>query len=208
MNFRHALTYVFQDQDWAKKILIPGAIAMIPVFGFIYLLGWLCEIFQRSQNRITPELPDGWSLSYLKNGFKMAVSLVVYSIPFLIIYWGKCLFDWLWKIIFSGGFETFVLSMTNFFYNILMIAYIGIILFAFPVILYTFVQHYSIRDTFDFQKIYLTLKSRKNVYFQLLAVLAAALIVGSMGISILYVGVIFTLPYALAAYGDILGTTA
>ena len=47
MNIVKALTYVFDDPDFIKKIGIAALMALIPVSGAIILLGGMIEITRR-----------------------------------------------------------------------------------------------------------------------------------------------------------------
>ncbi len=60
MDFGLSFTYVFQDEEWIKKILI-GAVAFLIIFiGWIPLLGWMIEIARRVIRQDPQPLPD-WS---------------------------------------------------------------------------------------------------------------------------------------------------
>ncbi len=56
-----------------------------------------------------------------------------------------------------------------------------------------------------FKGTYHTIRYNTNVYFQLLVAAILSLIVAGVGISLFYVGVIFTLPYGVAIYSYLVG---
>jgi len=40
MDFGKAFSFVFEDEDWIKKIGVGGLISLIPVIGVFLVLGW------------------------------------------------------------------------------------------------------------------------------------------------------------------------
>lgn len=85
MNFGKAFTFVFDDQDWIKKVAINALIGLIPIVGQIYLLGWGLEVARRIVMRDGTPLPDVDFGKHLGHGFKAFVIGLVYSIPIWII---------------------------------------------------------------------------------------------------------------------------
>ena len=80
MNFGQAFTYVFEDPDWAKKLLIPALVSLIPIIGQLVVLGWMLEVTRRviQQNpRPLPELDFGRQLG---EGFKGFIIGLVYAL--------------------------------------------------------------------------------------------------------------------------------
>lgn len=43
MDIGRSFTYVTQDQDWIKKVLLGGVITLIPVVGPFFALGYVLE---------------------------------------------------------------------------------------------------------------------------------------------------------------------
>ena len=84
MDIGLALTFVFQDPDWLKKVLINALIGLIPVVGQLYLLGWGLEVSRRvalDEYTALPEMDFG---TFLKRGFQVTVAGIVYSLPIWI----------------------------------------------------------------------------------------------------------------------------
>lgn len=81
MDLGLALRFVFDDEDWLRKVLINGLIGLIPVVGQIYLLGWCMEVARQvalDQYTVLPDMDFGL---YLRRGFQVFVAGLVYSIP-------------------------------------------------------------------------------------------------------------------------------
>ncbi len=81
MDLGLALTFVFQDEDWLRKVLINGLIGLIPIVGQIYLLGWGLEVARRVAMDQYTALPDMDFGAYLRRGFQALVVGLVYGLP-------------------------------------------------------------------------------------------------------------------------------
>jgi len=44
MDIGKTFTYVFEDEDWVKKVLIGGVINLIPIVGFFFTAGYMLEM--------------------------------------------------------------------------------------------------------------------------------------------------------------------
>ncbi len=84
MDFGSPFSFAFKDQNWFKKLIIPGLIFLIPIVGWFYLLGWGLEItlqIIRKEPVVIPETDFG---KFLSRGLKAFVISFVYSIPTMI----------------------------------------------------------------------------------------------------------------------------
>lgn len=208
MDFTRAITYVFSEKDWWKKILITGLIGIIPFVGLIYLLGWLMEIVANVRNNSFVKLPEKPTFSIFKNGVKLTVALIVHFIPLLIVYLFSSILYRVWAALFGGFVERAGLQLITFVVDVVEFFYIFLILLVLPVIIYELLRKNALRDTFDFKGTYRTIRYNTNVYFQLLVAAILTLIVAGVGISLFYIGVIFTLPFGVAVYSYLVGDVA
>ncbi len=84
MDFGRAFSFVFQDPDWVKKVLLAALLSLIPIVGQFYLIGWGLAVAQRiihGQQDLLPEMNFG---EHLGRGFKAFVIGLVYSIPAIL----------------------------------------------------------------------------------------------------------------------------
>lgn len=86
MDIGRAITYVFQDPQWLKKVLIGGLLFFIPIIGWLIIGGyWLRVIRQVAQGQDVP-LPEwndfGGDLVRCLKGF---VVYVVWALPVIVL---------------------------------------------------------------------------------------------------------------------------
>ena len=73
MNFTKAFTYIFDDQRWLEKLVIPLLVTLIPVIGWMVVAGYLMRV---------PELEFGADLG---RGFKVFVANFLYGLPIVLV---------------------------------------------------------------------------------------------------------------------------
>lgn len=207
MDYTRALTFIFKEQNWIKKILIPGVITLIPVAGILHLIGWATEITNREIYNEPEKLPESASWQYLIRGIKLLITSFVYYIPMILIWAILQFFSWFWALIFNGNLESFGVQIFHFLSDACNFVYFFFFLFILPAIILNFLRTERIRDTFEFQKVYLLIKNNKQTFLTLFIALAVSIVIASLGVSIFYIGIIFTIPYGTAVFANLLGQT-
>ncbi len=86
MNFGLAFSYIFQEEDWIKKVLIAAVLLIIPIIGWIIVAGWAIEITRRVIRNETPLLPE-WSdfSKFIIDGLFVLLIGFIYSLPSSIL---------------------------------------------------------------------------------------------------------------------------
>jgi hypothetical protein len=86
MNFGKALTFVYEDEDWIKKLLIGILLSFVPIFGQFAVSGYMLAIIRNVKNNAPRPLPE-WSnvVDYFVEGLKLVVVGLVYSLPALLL---------------------------------------------------------------------------------------------------------------------------
>ena len=88
MDFGLAFSYVFEDEDWVKKLAI-ASVLCLTVIGIIPVLGWGLEVIRRVIKEEPEPLPD-WSEfgQYFVKGLLILLVIFIYNLPITVL--GAC----------------------------------------------------------------------------------------------------------------------
>ncbi len=87
MNYGRAFSFVTEDPDWIKKVVIAALVTLIPVVGIFAFMGWSLEINRRVSSGETELLPEWDNFGgFIMNGLKQLVVVLVYMMPAILIY--------------------------------------------------------------------------------------------------------------------------
>jgi len=86
MDIGRSFTYMFEDQDWLKKILIGGVVNLIPIVN-LAATGYFIEAIKNTaegQELPLPEWGEDFGGKFIK-GLMVAIASFVYSLPIMIV---------------------------------------------------------------------------------------------------------------------------
>jgi len=205
MDFGKAFTYPFQDPDWAKKILIPAAVMLIPIIGQIVVLGWSLEIVRRvirQDPNPLPELDFGKNLS---DGFKGFVINLVYAIPMIIF----SLPPSLAPMLLSSGEDTDIMGIAATLIMVccygLMTLYGLLLAVVMPAALANFVAHENMSAGFRFKEVFGLIRVAIGPYLIVLVGVILSGMIAGLGSIACAIGIVATSAYAMAINGHLYG---
>lgn len=205
MKFGDAFTYVFQDPDWFKKIIIPGLVGLlIPFIGQMVLLGWALKVTLnviRNNPNPLPSMDFGGDLG---RGFKAWVVGLVYGIPMFIFYLPIMILSF---VAGESGEQSMILvvSIVGACFGVLMLLYgimMGLIL---PAAYARVAVHDSIGAGLAFGEVFRMVKNNLVTYLLILVGTIAASFIASLGSIACVIGVFLTVPYSFAIMGHLYG---
>jgi uncharacterized membrane protein len=87
MDIGRSFTFITEDEDWLKKILIGGLISLIPFVGQFYLMGYVLETLRNVLHGREIPLPDATEDfgDKLLKGLLLAVITFIYFLPITLI---------------------------------------------------------------------------------------------------------------------------
>ena len=90
MDIGKSFTFVFEDPNWASKIIIGGLITLIPIVGWLFVIGYLVAIARNIINGDQQPLPE-WSDfgQIFVDGIYGFVIAFVYVLPIIVV---SCIF--------------------------------------------------------------------------------------------------------------------
>lgn len=208
MDFGRAFTFVTEDPDWLKKILINGLIMLIPVVGAMYLFGWAMEIGRRIANYEEPvRLPELEFGRYLGLGFKAFVVMFVYTLPvmFMAIPLGG-----LPALMSESGRNGEMLgvlaTLVSLVCSCVIMLYSIVYMFIYPAALMRTAMTNSIGAGLKIGEVFRLVKAAPSAYLiVILGVFAAGFAASLVGSLLCVVGIIFTSVYSMAVTGHFMG---
>lgn len=206
MNFEKAFTYPFEDSEWARKLLIPALISIIPIIGQIFLLGWSLNITRRVVRQEALPLPEldfgGQIIEGLKAfvvGFVYALPIIIFSVPINAL-----------SIISSNstnnaGMSNALLAIVSLCCGGLILVYSILLAFVLPAALTNMTVNDRLGAGFQFNQVFNLVRTAPGAY---LLVLVGSIITGfiaGLGIIACGIGVLATTAYSLAVNAHLYG---
>ena len=207
MEFGKAFSYVFEDQDWIKKVGIAGLIMLIPILGQIVVGGWGLEITKRVIRRDPEPLPD-WSDfgGYLVKGLQVFVVGLAYALPIILV--AICSNVLVFFVDESGGgsdmLETIsiVVSVCISCFSMLYGIFLG---FMVPAALGNFAAKEEFGAAFRFSEVFGLVRAAPVAYLLVLVGGFVSGLVAMLGLVACIIGIIITAPYASAINAHLQG---
>lgn len=204
MNFVLSFSFIFQDKGWLKKLLLPGLCLLIPVVGWLVVLGWALKVTKNIVDGMEQPLPELEFGSDLSRGFFGFLISFIYSLPVSIL---SSLGSWIgnWFYFDNEIASVLIAFVTG---SIGLLAFIvGFLTFFLTL---TAIATYAVNDDFSaafrFTEVFSLLK--KNIGDWLLVAVGMLLALGliaPLGTVACIIGVVITLTYSLAVSGHLLG---
>jgi hypothetical protein len=186
MNYGQSFTYVTEDENWIRKVLI-GALLVFTGIGNIAVMGWMIEIISRVLNDESEVLPD-WSDigEYFISGLKLAIFVTQ----------GEISVD-------SAGP---IITITSICLSSLIVIYSIVIGFLYPVVLGRLAQGISFGDVINPAKSFSTFR-HNAAGFIISAILGSFVtsILSSLGAILCCVGSFFGTSYGYTVFGHTIG---
>lgn len=206
MNFGRSFSYQFEDPDWAKKILIPALIAIIPIVGQIFLIGWLLNITRaviRQDPRPLPELDFGKQFS---DGLKGFVVALVYSLPAIVM---SIPVGIVTGLAGQSGMDeetlNVVLPLVTVCCNGLIFLYSLVLAFVIPAAYGNMISKENLGAAFRLSEVFALVRAAPGAYLLVLLGSFLAGLLAQLGLIACVIGVIVTYAYAMSVNGHLYG---
>ncbi|MCB0196486.1 MAG: DUF4013 domain-containing protein [Anaerolineae bacterium] len=216
MDIGSAFTYMFDDEDWIKKLAIGGAIAFVgliltPVIIGIALImvlnGYMIETLRNvrdGQPRPLPEWTDWGGL--FKTGLFVFVIGLVYSIPAIILACGGGIVQGVAPQMDSDVAD--ILFIVAACLNCLQII-VGLICGLFiPAALIRYAQFDTVASAFQFGEIFSFIRNNIGDYIIVVLLSWVASVIAGFGIILCFIGVFFTVFWSYLVSANLYGQLA
>jgi hypothetical protein len=206
MEFGRAFTFAFEDQDWVKKLGIAGLLLIIPILGILVVAGWALEVTRRVIHREAELLPDWGNFGdYLVKGLMLWVVGFVYSLPVVLV--SACQQGAMIYMQDSSADETMVTAITvlSICFSCIIFLYSIFIGFVLPAAFAKLAVTGQIGAAFRFGEVFGMVRAAPSAYLIVLLGSIVAGLVGSLGIILCVIGVVFTYAYAMVVNAHLWG---
>jgi len=210
MDFGLAFSFPFKDQQWFKKLIIPGLVSLIPIVGQFFLMGFGLNVAKRVIEKNPESLPELDFGSDLKRGFMAFVIGLGYGLPIILVSLVMSI-----VLVAVGGFSADSSSSDTTMAIVLILqSCFGIIAFIYGLAMAFFTSAAlgnflangeQLGAAFRFKEIWSFLRTAIVPY--LLVIVGGFLgnLIGSLGAIVCVVGLLVTMPYGMAVYGHFIG---
>lgn len=202
MDFGLAFSYVFQETDWVKKVLIAAVLLIIPIIGWLIVAGWAIEITRRVIRNEAPFLPE-WSDfgKFIVDGLLIMVIGIIYSLPSMIlngIMQGVNIFAQ--DSLQGGGGDTTAIAtgimVVMGCVGCIVFLYSLLIGFGMPAVYANFAVKGNFGAAFNFSEIFGLLRAAPGAYVITFLGSIVAGFIGMLGLIACIIGVLATVAYS------------
>jgi hypothetical protein len=211
MDLGKAFSYTFDDPDWIKKVLIGGAIGLVPILNFA-VYGYTVEVIQRVINGDPGSLPEWDDIGgkFVK-GLMYFVIAFVYALPLILV---GCLFGVGTSVLGGGAASSRgssdtmggLISILSLCFSCVAILYglfIGVVL---PAAIGNYAAKNQLSAAFRFGDVFSLVQKNLGLFLMVLVIsIAAGFVAGVVGSIACVVGSIFTLFWYQLVMGHAMG---
>ncbi len=203
MDFGKAFTFVFEDEDWLKKIALGGLLSLIPIIGIFLVIGYGLEVTKRVIKGDAEVLPD-WSDfgGYLTKGFLVFLITFVYLLPVIVIQACSSI-----PFLFENANDTMltIFTVLTICFGCLTTLYSIAAYLVLPAAVARYAATDEVGAAFKLSEIFKQVKDNLGTYGMVLLGGIVASLVASLGTIACVIGVLFTMVYAMAVNGHLWG---
>lgn len=210
IDLGRAFSFIFDDEQWIRRILIGGLLLLIPLLGIFWLLGYMIDVARNVMHDNPHPLPAIQFGDQLGKGLYVFLISLVYAIPILILI---CITMGLIALTagVTGGEDGAMAGVTIFtmfcLYPLIFLVSLAIQMFVFAGYV-RYIQTDSVSEALNFARIWGMVRSSLKTWAIVLLIYLLASIIGSAGLVAAGIGVIFTMVFGQAFFGHILGQVA
>jgi hypothetical protein len=203
MDFGKAFTFVFEDEDWLKKIALGGLLSLIPVIGIFLVIGYGFEVTKRVIKGDAEVLPD-WSDfgGYLTKGFLVFLIVFVYMLPVFLIQACTSI-----PFLFDSPDDTLtaIFAIVTVCFGCFTFLYSLVAYLVLPAAVGRYAATDELGEAFKLGAIFGMVKDNLGTYGMVLLGGLVASLVASLGSIACLIGVLFTMVYSMAVNGHLWG---
>lgn len=193
-DFGKPFTYVFEDPRWLQKILIGGLfyLAGFLLIGWFFILGYVARTARNVIAGAQTPLPEWDDLGdFFNEGLRLVGVMLVYLIPYLALVSAIVIPAGILSSFDNEGAQALGGGLSGCFACLLIPLSLVVIVFAPASLLFAVVEQ-RFSAAFEFGRMWAFIKDNAGNYLLAVVVYMIARFLGSFGVALLCIGVIFT----------------
>jgi len=205
MDIGSSFTYMFEDENWLKKLLIGGIVAIIPIVNFA-ALGYLVQVIRNTRDGHPTPLPE-WDQfgAYFMDGLWIFLIILVYLIPVFLL---LCVQVVSTMALGSNKDAESAVAILSSCLSCLMGLWGLVVAILIPAVLIRYAEVGEFMAGFRFSEVFSVITANIGGYVVVLLLMWVASFVGQLGIILCVIGVIFTSFWANLVGGNLIGQLA
>ncbi len=205
MDIGSSFTYMFEDENWLKKVLIGGVVAIIPIVNFA-AYGYLIQVLRNTRDGQPQPLPE-WDQfgQYFMDGLWLFLINLVYSIPLILL---ACLGAVGATVAGNNSDAQGAVSAITICLNCVSFLWSLLIFIITPALWIRFAEVGEFMVGFRFGELFSIITANIGSYVIVLLLLFVIGFIGGLGLLLCVIPVILTAGWAVVAAGNLIGQLA
>jgi hypothetical protein len=205
MDIGSSFTYMFEDDNWIKKIAIGGVVSIIPIVNFA-TLGYLVQVIRNVRDGQPLPLPE-WDQfgQYFIDGLWIFVIFLVWSIPIIVV---ACLQGIAGATLTDNQNQTTAYSIISACLGCLSFLWGLVLGIVYPAILVRYAEVGELMAGFRLGEIFGIIRANVGNYIIVVLLTWVASLIALLGLILCVIGIIFTQFWAYLVSGNLMGQLA
>jgi len=205
MDIGSSFTYMFEDENWLKKLLIGGIVAIIPIVNFA-AFGYIIQIIRNTRDGHPTPLPE-WDQfgAYFMDGLWIFLIMLVYLIPVILL---SCIQGVGTAALANSQDAESIVAILSGCLSCLMGLWSLVVAVILPAVMIRYAEVGEFMAGFRFGEIFSVITANVGSYIVVLLLMWVASFIGLLGIILCVIGVIFTSFWSYLVGGNLMGQLA
>lgn len=205
MEFGKAFSFVFEDSDWPRKVLIAALILLIPIIGELVVLGWALNISKNVMEGNPKPLPDVDFGADLARGFMGFVIGFVYALPITLMAIFLAIVDAILANSANSNAALTAITVVYSCFGLVSLVYGIAVWLIIPAAYTNYLAKGNLGAALHLGEVFGMVRSNIGAYFIVLLGGIVAGFIASLGVIACVIGVLATSAYSYAILGHLFG---
>jgi len=205
MDIGSSFTYMFEDENWIKKLLIGGIVAIIPIVNFA-ALGYIVQLIRNTRDGHPTPLPE-WDQfgAYFMDGLWIFLIILVYLIPVILL---ACVQGVGTAALANNQDAQNVVGILSGCFSCLIGLWSLVVAILIPAVMIRYAEVGEFMAGFRFGEVFSVIRANIGSYIVVLLLMWVASFIGQLGVILCVIGVIFTSFWSYLVGGNLMGQLA